>query len=248
MRGGDGETVVSRTFRLLGAFGPGAAELTLDEVAGASGLSRSTAHRLASQLVEVGALERSRRGWRLGTRMFEIGQLVAREERLRGRSVAHMQDLYAATGETVQLAIMDNDAVLYVEIISGHRKVSTPSRRGGRMPLHCTALGKVLLAFSKDGGRAWLEEGVVLDARTAHTITDIDQFRRELNDVRAEQVAFDREEAALGLICVAAPILDSSGVASAALSVSMPAKGRLDFVGVTPAVRTVARALSREAN
>ncbi len=87
-----------------------------------------------------------------------------------------------------------------------------------------------------------------MDPRTAHTITDIDQFRRELNEVRAEQVAFDREEAALGLICVAAPILDSAGVATAALSVSMPAKGRLDFVAVTPAVRTVARALSREAN
>ena len=247
MRGGDGESVVSRTFRLLGAFGPDAAVLTLDEVADASGLSRSTAHRLAGQLVEARALERSRQGWRLGTRMFEIGQLVAREERLRERSVAHMQDLYAATGETVQLAVADNDAVLYVEIISGHRKVSTPSRRGGRMPLHCTALGKVLLAFSQDGGRAWLRKSAVLEARTAHTITDPDRLRRELHEVRVDQVAFDREEAALGLNCVAAPILDSAGVATAALSVSMSARGRLDFVGVTPAVRTVARALSREA-
>jgi DNA-binding IclR family transcriptional regulator len=246
MRSGDGETVISRAFRLLGAFDPGASELTLEELANASGLSRSTAHRMAGQLVDVGALERSRRGWQLGTRMFEVGQLVAREQRLRERSVAHMQDLYAATGETVQLAVLDSGAVLYVEIISGHRKVATPSRRGGRMPLHCTALGKVLLAFSEDGGQAWLTKAAVLDARTEHTITDDDRLRRELHEVRIEQVAFDREEAALGLQCVAAPILDSAGVATAALSVSMPAGGRPGFAGVTPAVRTVARALSRE--
>ncbi len=114
------------------------------------------------------------------------------------------------------------------------------------MPLHCTALGKVLIAFSVDGGRAWLESGPVLEARTAHTITDPDRLLRELHDVRVDQVAFDREEAALGLQCVAAPILNRAGVATAALSVSMPTEGRHGFAGVTPAVRTVARALSRE--
>ena len=238
--------MIARAFRLLTAFDNGAAELTLEELAHSSNLSRSTAHRLAGQLVAEGALERSRRGWCLGTRVFELGQLVARERRLRERSLAHMQDLYAATGETVQLAVPDAGTVLYVEIIAGHRKVATPSRRGGRMPLHCTALGKALLAYSQDGGREWLASAGPLERLTPHTITDVDELREELHRIRSDQVALDRQEAAPGLRCVAAPIVDRNGIATAAVSVSMKADGRLTAAEVTPAVRTVARALSRE--
>jgi DNA-binding IclR family transcriptional regulator len=246
MRNGDRDTVIGRAFRVLDTFDGGRPELTLDEIAEHSGLSRSTAHRLAGQLVRQGALERSRRGWRLGTRMFELGQLVVREQRLRERALAYMQDLYTATGETVQLAVPDAGAVLYVEIISGHRKVATPSRRGGRMPMHCTALGKALLAFSADGGREFLAGEPELEARTPRTIVDLAALRQELHEVRVDQLAYDREEAALGLCCVAAPILDGTGTAAAALSVSMPAGGRLTLAEVAPAIRTVARALTRE--
>ena len=246
MREGGGESVMSRAFRLLDAFADGSPELTLDELSQRSGVSRSTVHRLAGQLAERGALERSHRGWRLGTRLFELGQLVAREQRLRERALAHMQDLYAATGETVQLAIADSGTVLYVEIISGHRKVASPSRRGGRMPLHCTALGKALLAFSADAGRDFIASAPPLERRTPQTIVDLDELRAELRRVRGEQVAYDRQEAAVGLQCVAAPILDRAGEASAALSVSMSAGGRLTAAEVAPAVRTVARAISRD--
>ena len=242
----DPERVVGRAFRLLEAFGDGTPELTLEELAGRSGLSRSTAHRLAGQLVAAGALERSRRGWRLGTRMFELGQLVTREQRLRERAFAYMQDLYAVTGETVQLAVLDSGAVLYVEIISGHHKVATPSRRGGRMPAYCTALGKALLAFSEDCGRGFLDSAQTFAARTPHTIVDVARLREELRGVFAEQLAYDWEEAALGLTCVAAPILNQAGTAAAALSVSMPTGGRLTSADVAPPIRTVARALSRD--
>jgi IclR family transcriptional regulator, acetate operon repressor len=245
MRNGDGDSVLGRAFRVLAAF-DSTGELTLDALVSRTGLPRSTAHRVVSQLTQERALERSDHGWRLGTRMFELGQLVAREQRLRERSLAYMQDLFAATGETVQLAVADGDEVLYVEIISGHRKVPSPSRRGGRMPLHCTALGKALLAFSADGGRAFLAAAPRLEARTARTITDLEVLRRELHAVRADQLAYDREEAADGLQCVGAPILGGGGAATAALSVSMPVGGRLSPAEVAPAVRTVARALSRE--
>lgn len=246
MRTADGDGVMTRAFRLLEAFADGTTELTLEQLVARSGLPRSSAHRLAGQLTDQGALDRSRRGWRLGTRMFELGQLVARERQLRERALAYMQDLYAVTGETVQLAVLDSGEVLYIEIIGGHDRVATPSRRGGRMPLHCTALGKALLAFSRDGGRAFLEARPVLAPRTAHTITDLTTLRGELHDVRARQLAFDREEAALGLRCVAAPVLDPrTGLATAAVSVSMSVEGPLAPAEVASAVRTVARALAR---
>jgi DNA-binding IclR family transcriptional regulator len=246
MRSATNETVLGRAFRVFDAFDSDMPELTLQALCDRTGLSRSTAFRLAGQLVSVGALERSRRGWQLGTRMFELGQLVAREERLRERSLAYMQDLFAVTGETVQLAVADGGTVLYVEIISGHQRVATPSRRGGRMPLHCTALGKVLLAFSADGGQHFLASDPVLTMRTPNTIVTADLVRTELHAIRREQLAYDREEAAIGLQCVAAPIMDPDGTATAALSVSMSTPGRLSLAEVAPAVRAVARALSRD--
>jgi DNA-binding IclR family transcriptional regulator len=246
LRTSDHDTVLDRTFRLLGAFTPTHGELTLAELTAASGLPRSTAHRLAAQLTEHGALERSARGWRLGLRLFELGQLVPRQERLRELALAHMQDLYELTHETIQLAVLDGGQVLYVEILSGHRKVPTPSRRGGRMPAHCTALGKAMLAFTADGGTAAIETAGPLEALTAHTITDPRRLMSELHDVRRQAVAYDRQEALLGLRCVASPVLSADGTARAALSVSLPVEDRRPFPEVAAAVRMAALALSRE--
>lgn len=241
-----GDAVLDRAVRLLDAFRAAGPELTLDDLAARSQLPRSTAHRLAGQLVRLGLLERSRRGWRLGLALFELGQMAPRQERLRDVALAYMEDLYEATNETVQLAILDEGDVLYVEIISGHRKVRTPSRRGGRMPAHCTALGKAMLAFSPDAGRAWLAGHAPLPARTPMTVTDPDLLARELHDIRRRRLAYDRQEAAEGLVCVAAPLLRPDGNARAALSVSMPADGRITPPQVGPAVLASARALSRE--
>ncbi len=246
MKGTSNDAVLDRAFRLLDAFRGAGSDLTLDDLVGRSGLARSTAHRLAGQLVALGALERSQRGWRLGTTLFELGQLVPRQRRLRDVAVAYMEDLYEATKETVQLAVLDGDEVLYVEIISGHRKVATPSRRGGRMPAHCTAIGKVMLAFSSDVGRSWISEHQPLAALTPTTVSNPERLARELQDIRRAGLSYDREESTAGLVCVAAPVMAPDGVARAALSVSMPAAGRITPSQVGPAVLAAARALTRE--
>ena len=191
MKSSTNDAVLDRAVRLLDAFRT-APELTLDELAERSRLARSTAHRLAGQLVRLGLLERSQRGWRLGMTLFELGQLVPRQQRLRDVALAYMEDLYEATKETVQLAVLDESEVLYLEIISGHRKVKTPSRRGGRMPAHCTALGKAMLAFSDDVGRSWIERNHPLVTRTATTLADPRALAKELQDIRRTGLAYDR--------------------------------------------------------
>jgi IclR family transcriptional regulator, acetate operon repressor len=246
MRNATGNAVLARAVGLLEAFRGGGSELTLDELADRSGLARSTAHRLAGQLVDTGLLERSSRGWRLGIGLFELGQLVPRQQRLRDVALAYMEDLYEATKETVQLAVLHSGEVLYVEIISGHHKVRTPSRRGGRMPVHCTGIGKAMLAFSPDAGHLWIAEHPDLEARTPATITDPVALQRELNDIRRRGLAYDRQEATPGLVCVAAPLIAPDGTARAGISVSMPADGRITPAQVGPAVMAGARALSRE--
>jgi IclR family acetate operon transcriptional repressor len=246
MRNATGDGVVHRAVGLLQSFRGAGPELTLDELAARSGVARSTAHRLAGQLVDAGLLERSNRGWRLGVALFELGQMVPRQQRLRDVALAYMEDLYEATKETVQLAVIDAGEVLYVEIISGHRKVRTPSRRGGRMPIHCTAIGKAMLAFSPDAGAGWLAQPPELSARTRKTIMDVAVLKRELNDIRRRGLAYDSEEATAGLVCVAAPLLGPDGTARAGLSVSMPTTGRITPAQVAPAVMAGARALSRQ--
>ena len=170
--------------------------------------ARSTAHRLAGQLVQQGVLERGPGGWRLGVRLFELGHIVPRQQHLREVALAYMEDLYEADrGRPSARGCSTTARCSYVEIISGHRKV--PSRRagGGRMPAHCTALGKTLLAFSDDAGADWLSPPTPLAPRTPRTARRPRALRRELYDIRRDRLAYDREEASLGLTCVAAPIL-----------------------------------------
>jgi len=248
LRRSNSDAVLGRAFRVLRVFEAGSAELTLDELASRSELPRSTTHRLVHQLVAEGVLERSGQGWRLGVGLFELGLMVPRPQRLRDIALGYMEDLYEATRETVQLAVLDDDDVLYVEIICGHQKAPTPSRRGGRMSAHCTALGKALLAFSEDAGQRWTKNNLPLARHTANTLADPRSLMRELGEVRRLGVAYDSEEAARGLVCVAAPILTSDGTAQAALSVSMASAGALTPLQAAPALRASARALSRELN
>jgi DNA-binding IclR family transcriptional regulator len=240
---GSSKALIGRAFRILNAFTEAGPELTLSELAQATGLPRSTVHRLARQLHAEGALERTRRGWRVGVRLFELGQLVPTQQGLRERALPHMNDLYEATHQTIHLAVLDGGDVLYVEVLSGHRKVRSPSRRGGRMPPHCTALGKVLLAFADDD---LPREERPLERRTRRTIVDHAVLARTLDEVRRAAIAYDHEESLEGLCCVAAPVFGRKGRVVAALSVSMPVGHRLTPERAGPAVRIAARALSRE--
>jgi IclR family transcriptional regulator, acetate operon repressor len=242
MTANGGTSVLERAFGILGAFGPGRAELTLSELAAQSGLPRSTTHRVARQLETLGALDRTRRGWRVGVRMFELGQLVPTQQRLREQALPFMGDLYEATRGTIHLAVLEGDEVVYVEVLAGHHKVRSPSRRGGRVPAHCTAVGKVLLAFAPE---PFERDGPPLSARTRTTVTDRTELAGVLAEVRRTGVAFDEQEAMKGLSCVAAPVRDHRGVV-AAVSVSMAAGGPMTPLGCAPVVRTAALALSRE--
>lgn len=218
---GSAGVLLNRAFRLLGAFGAEQPEMSLAELARAVDLPKSTVHRLAQQLVAEGALERCSMGYRLGLRMFEIGSIIGPQRRLRELAVPYMQDLYEATHETVQLGILDYLEVVYIEKIESHRSVKLPTFVGARMPAHCTALGKVLLAF-RDREVLDLLLACEMGNRTPYTITVPSVLVSELNVVAQVGLAFDREESVVGVGCVAAPVFDWRGRSIAALSISGP--------------------------
>ena len=226
---------------LLDSF-PGGTPLTLAELCTRTGLPRSTTHRLLVDLSELGWIQRTGNKFELGMTLFELGERVSVNHRLRAAAMPFMQDLYAVTEQTVHLAVRDQYDVVYVEKLRGHAAISLPSQIGGRLPLTCTAVGKALLAYESAEFRTEVL-GRPLRRYTQHSITDPKRLARELDEVRRGGVAVEREESAIGGCCVASAVL-LTGAPLAALSVSVPTS-RFQPELLAPAIRTAALALGR---
>jgi DNA-binding IclR family transcriptional regulator len=239
-----GRSVISKVVSLLDAFDPARPELSLTELARITGLPVSTTYRLAAELVEWGGLERADgTGYRIGVRLWQLGTLAPRAGTLREVAQPYMQDLYEATRENVHLAVRDGLEALYVDTIAGLGSIPTRSRRGGRLALHATGVGKVLLAHAPPEVLAAVLEGG-LRRYTPHTIATPGQLRRTLADVRRTGIAYAREEMSIGSLSVAAPVVGADGTVVAALAVVLRS-GRRDLRRLAPAVRTAAISTSR---
>ncbi|MHA6782076.1 IclR family transcriptional regulator [Pseudonocardia saturnea] len=240
-----GRSVISKAVALLDAFGPSTPELSLGDLARITGLPVSTTYRLATELVDWGGLERAGggTGYRIGVRLWELGVLAPRGATLREVALPHMQDLYQATRENVHLAVLDGHEALYLDTLAGRGAVPVRSRRGGRLPLHATGVGKVLLAHAPE---SLLHELVEAGLRryTAHTVVAPGHLRRALGETRRTGIAYAREEMSLGSQSVASPVTGSDGAVVAALAVVLRS-GRGDLRRLGPAVRTAAIAASR---
>jgi DNA-binding IclR family transcriptional regulator len=240
-----GRGVIKKAVAVLEAFRLDRRELSLNQVAQITGLPLSTAYRTAGELVEGGILERVETGgYRIGVRVFELGSIAQRATSMLSVAVPFMQDLYEVTHETVQLAILDGQEALYIERIYGGRSPLMRSVRGGRLPLHCTGVGKVLLAHAPpELVERLLAQG--LKQYTPHTLTDARELNRALAEIRRSGVGFQRQEITVGLASVAAPLRDERGAVVAGLSVVMrAAPSRLRQLA--PAVQTAAASASRE--
>jgi DNA-binding IclR family transcriptional regulator len=236
--------MVGRAFTLLTAFRPGDSELGLAELCRRTAIAKPTAHRLLGELAEWGVVERTDTGtWRLGLRLFELGQLVPRQRDLLDVAAPFLADLFEATRETVHLAVPDGTDVVYVQKLTVSGSPDIPSRLGGRMPAYCTGVGKALLAFGPpERLTAVVEAG--LERRTPRTVIAPGLLHTELDTIRRTGIAEEHEESTRGIACVAAPILGIDGHAVAALSITGWAN-RLNTHRVAPAVRTAALALTR---
>jgi DNA-binding IclR family transcriptional regulator len=237
-RRGPERTVLGRVASIMEAFNGGQQVLSLGELSECTGLPKSTLHRLADQLCQVGWVQRDPGGYRVGMRLFELGNLAVEGNRLHEAAFPHLQALAAKTGLSAQLGILDQAEVVYLErIVVGPLRL--PTRRGGRKPAYCTALGKAMAAFDDDVIRAVVSSR--MPRKTANTITEPGALRTELHQVREAGVAFDRGETYEELVCVAAPIRHS-GRAIGAVSVTGPA-GRMRWGVATEAVRSTAAAI-----
>ncbi|MFT4288529.1 IclR family transcriptional regulator [Nocardioides sp.] len=221
-QGSSEPTVLGKAVAILRAFGPSDTVLPLAELVRRTGLPKGTAHRVAGDLVTHRLLDKGPHGYRLAGGLFELGMRAATERTLLELAMPYLQDLYERTHETVHLGVQEGSEVVYVAKIGGHRQVSAPSRPGGRMPMHCTAIGKVLLAYADPTLRRQVLAGP-LERRTPHTLLAPGLLRRQLDAVLETGLAFEREESTPGLLCVGSPVLDADGrTARAAISITGP--------------------------
>ena len=246
--GDSGRTVTSRVLAILDAFTPDRPELTLARICRLTGLRHATAHRLVGELTKWGALERIPSGaYVIGLRLWELGTLNPRGLPLRFHAMPIMEDLHAATQQHVQLAVLDGTEALVVERISTTRAVPVVSRVGGRLPLHASAVGKVLLAHAGED----LFTEVIRDGLadfTPQTVTDPAQLRLALAECRRTGVALSREEMSPGAYSVATRITDSKDRVVAALSVvGADAATHLLVPAVVMAGRGISRGVSSAA-
>jgi DNA-binding IclR family transcriptional regulator len=229
--------VLERANALLSAFSPRHRTLSLSGIVMRTGLPKSTAHRTAQQMIKLGWLNYTEGQYSLGTRMFEFAGLSPVRTELREAALPFLEDLYEATHATVHLGVMDGLD------ISGHHKVTNLSRVGGRMPAHCTSLGKSILAFSPhDVVQDVVRRG--LTPYTDATIISPARLERELTGIAARHVAFDHQESSVDIMCAGAPVFGPDQRVVAALSVTSPV-GRARMDRIAPAVVAAARGVSK---
>lgn len=225
-------------------------ELTVDQIVAATGLPKTTAFRLLATLGARRLIERDehRQTYRLGMLALVIGARAMGDLDLRRAARPHLERLVAETGETVHLSILSDDKALCIDKLDASRSMRMASFVGFLDPLHCSGVGKALLAFQDEPVRRQLLARLQLEPHTPHTITDRAGLAAQIGEIRARGYAVDDEEIEVGLRCVAAPIRDHSGAVAAAVSISGPTT-RITAASLEDVARAVgdcARTIARE--
>jgi IclR family KDG regulon transcriptional repressor len=201
------------------------------EIASRLQMSRNAAFRLLTTLHSCGWVEKDAeaRNYQLGLKLFQLGSAAFRSRDIRRLAFPIAEELRNRYEETVNLALLDGAQVVYVERLESRRSLRTATAIGTRAPLHCTALGKAILAHLPHEQASALLASEPMVALTDGTITDHAALSAELEAIRQQGYAQDIEENSIGVHCLGAPIFDSYGRVIAALSVSGPAQRMAEY-------------------
>ena len=219
------ETVaaVEKAFAILELLG-GRRDVSVSEISRQLELSKTTVHRLPQTLKGLGYVGQDGVSdrYRSTVKLFELGGKALENIDLVREADEQMRLLGELTRETVHLGVQDEDSFIYIHKIDSDYGLRMQSRIGGRKPLHCTAIGKVLLAYQPNERARTILENADLKHVTAKSITSVPVLMELLQRVRQFGVAEDNEEAEVGLRCIAVPVFDRLAHAVAALSISFP--------------------------
>ena len=241
---------VARAMDVLLCFSHSEPELSLTEISAKLGLHKSTLHRLLGTLESRRFVQRDLVSgrYRLGTKLLELAALVAEHNDLQKRARPHLYRLADECQETVDLSILDNSEVVYLEVLESSQRVKLAARPGQRLPAHSTASGKAFLAYLPAS-----ELQAILSSEftryTDSTLATDEALMRDLQATRERGFAMSVQEHEVGINAVAAPILDVAGYPIAAVAVAGPSFRLMEsrMLEIAPSIRAVADAIAREA-
>ena len=216
-------TALQRGLRLLHLFSEAPRGLTAKQVASLSRLPVSTVHRFLANLVTAGFLNRDGEGtYSLGIACFSIGQAAVGQLDVRRLSLPYLRELNQQTRETIHLTVRHGLSAVYVEKLDSPEPLRIHSRIGAAVPLYCTAVGKVMLAYMPEDEQQRILPGLNLQRQTSNSVGNLQELKIELYRVRKNGYACDLEENERHIRCVAAPIWDHTGSVQSSLSITAP--------------------------
>jgi len=227
-----GSTPLARAFRLLEIVVEAESPLAIAELAGRAGIPKPSVHRLVNHLITEGLLRSDtvHRGLVPGPRFAGLFCKAHAASWSGGPIRALMDALVAEIRETCNLGVLDRDAVLYIERVECDWPIRIQLRAGSRVPLHATAIGKLLLAHLHTSARRQLLAGIPRATLTANTLTDADDLERACTEIRRCGYALNDAENSDSVIGLAVPVRSGHGRVVAGLSVHAPTS-RLDLAG-----------------
>lgn len=198
--------------------------LTLTELSQRVSLSKSTVLRLLNTLIQCGYIRKDQDSYRyrLGFKVLTLSMEFQKALEWKKEAFPHMKMLQQCTGETINLAVIDNTEVVYIERIESNQIMRASIRVGKRVPIHCTALGKAILAHMDTEDIQQIVEEIQFEPYTVNTINNRAEFMHCLEQVRRDGYAVDDEENQIGVRCVAAPVLNMVNHVIGAISISGP--------------------------
>lgn len=194
-------------------------KLGISEISRRSGINKNAVSRVLGALTEFNWAVRERDEYSLTLTPFRITSQALMRTSVYNISFPVLRKLWENTGDSCYLGIIKDNKVLYIQHLASVHDISVAGRVGGMYSMHCSAAGKVLLAYSS---AEYQNEycNTMLEPKTLHTITNKDELLRQLDEIKKTGVACDNEEGSYGILCVAAPVYDYNGAVIAAVGIS----------------------------
>lgn len=221
---------VERTFDIIEALSQAPKGIGLSGLSSATSLNKSTVHRLLGCLIKMGyvAQDENSAKYYLTIKMYEVGGRILNKLDMMTIARPYLEKLSNITGEAVHLVVRDGVDIVYIfKEDAGNNSVRMASQVGLRSPMYCTAVGKAILAELPDKDVSAIWDKSIIVKRTKNTITAFDELKEQLDVIRTKGYALDNEENELDVRCVGASILDNTGKAIGAFSVTAPV-GRMN--------------------
>jgi IclR family pca regulon transcriptional regulator len=240
---------LARGLGVITAFGPDTPELTLSDVARATGLTRAAARRFLLTLVDLGYMRFDGKLFRLAPRVLDLGYAYLSSQSLPGIAEPHLEWLVSATHESSSMSVLDGADIVYVARVPTSRIMTVAINVGTRFPAYATSMGRVLLAGLDDAALEAYLTGVRLDTLTEHTIRGVEELRTSVHAVREQGYALVDQELEHGLRSLAVPVHNRAGRVVAAVNVSSHVsrlsreKAKSEFL---PPLREAANAIERD--